>query len=65
MEIKGSYEKEGLVLVDIYGKYLEFFCWVVGEMNVFFIDLNKLIYDLVIGMGVENLRKLFMWILVG
>lgn len=35
---------------------------VAGEMNVSFIDLNKLIHDLVTGMGVENSRKLFMWI---
>lgn len=61
-EIKGSYEKEGPVLVDTHGKYLESPRQVAGEMNVSFIDLNKLIHDLVTGMGVENSRKLFMWI---
>lgn len=61
-EIKGSYEKEGPVLVDTHGKYLESPRRVAGEMNVSFIDLNKLIHDLVTGMGVENSRKLFMWI---
>ena len=34
-------------------------------MNVPFIDLNKLTHDLVTGMGVENSRKLFMWIPAG
>lgn len=61
-EIKGSYEKEGPVLVDTHGKYLESPRRVAGEMNVSFIDLNKLTHDLVTGMGVENSRKLFMWI---
>ena len=42
-EIKGSYEKEGPVLVDTHGKYLESPRRVAGEMNVSFIDLNKLI----------------------
>ena len=64
-EIKGSYEKEGPVLVDTHGKYLESPRRVAGEMNVSFIDLNKLIHDLVTGMGVENSRKLFMWIPAG
>ena len=41
-EIKGSYEKEGPVLVDTHGKYLESPRRVAGEMNVSFIDLNKL-----------------------
>lgn len=61
-EIKGSYEKEGPVLVDTHGEYLESPRRVAGEMNVPFIDLNKLTHDLVTGMGVENSRKLFMWI---
>ena len=64
-EIKGSYEKEGPVLVDTHGKYLESPRRVAGEMNVPFIDLNKLTHDLVTGMGVENSRKLFMWIPAG
>ena len=64
-EIKGSYEKEGPVLVDTHGEYLESPRRVAGEMNVSFIDLNKLIHDLVTGMGVENSRKLFMWIPAG
>ena len=49
-------------MVDTHGKYLESPRRVAGEMNVSFIDLNKLIHDLVTGMGVENSRKLFMWI---
>ncbi len=64
-EIKGSYEKEGPVLVDTHGEYLESPRRVAGEMNVPFIDLNKLTHDLVTGMGVENSRKLFMWIPAG
>ena len=48
-------------MVDTHGKYLESPRRVAGEMNVSFIDLNKLTHDLVTGMGVENSRKLFMW----
>ena len=65
-EIKGSYEKEGPVLVDTHGGISGISPGrVAGEMNVPFIDLNKLTHDLVTGMGVENSRKLFMWIPAG
>lgn len=52
-------------MVDTHGEYLESPRRVAGEMNVPFIDLNKLTHDLVTGMGVENSRKLFMWIPAG
>lgn len=64
-ETKGSYEKEGNVLVDTHGEYLESPRRVAEEMNVPFIDMNKLTHDLVVGMGVENSRSLFMWVPAG
>lgn len=64
-EIKGSYEKEGSVLVDTHGKYLESPRKVAKEMNVPFVDMNKLTHDLVVGMGVESSKKLFMWVPAG
>lgn len=56
---------EGSILVDIYGEYLELLRRVVKEMDVFFVDLNKLMYDLVVSMGVEKLKSFFMWVFMG
>lgn len=51
---KGSYETEGSTLVDTHGEYLESLRRVAKEMDVPFVDLNKLTYDLVVSMGVEK-----------
>ena len=64
-EHKGSYEVEGNVLVDTHGEYLNAPCRVAEEVNVPFVDLNKLTHDLVVSMGVEKSKKLFMWVPVG
>lgn len=61
-EPKGSYEVEGNVLVDTHGEYLNSPRRVAEEMNVPFVDLNKLTHDLVVDMGVEKSKSLFMWV---
>lgn len=65
MENKGSYEKEGNVLVDTHGEYLISPRKVAEEMGVPFVDLNKLTHDLVVGMEVEKSKELFMWVPAG
>ena len=64
-ESKGSYEVEGNVLVDTHGEYLNSPRRVAEEMDVPFVDLNKLTHDLVVGMGVEKSKSLFMWVPAG
>lgn len=61
-EHKGSYETEGDVLVDTHGKYLVSPCNVAEELNVPFVDMNKLTHDLVVLLGSEKSKNLFMWI---
>ena len=65
MENKGSYEKEGNVLVDTHGEYLISPKRVAKEMNVPFVDLNKLTHELVVRIGVEKSKELFMWVPAG
>lgn len=59
------YETEGDVLVDTHGAYLESPRRVAREMNVLFVDANKVTHDLVADMGVEQSKKLFMWVPAG
>lgn len=49
-------------LVDTHGKYLDSPRNVAKELSVPFVEMNKLTHDLVLGMGVEASKKLFMWI---
>ncbi len=53
--------KEGDILIDTHGEYLSSPRNVAKELNVPFVDMNKLTHDLVQGMGVEESKKLFMW----
>lgn len=64
-EPKGSYEVEGNVLVDTHGEYLNSPRRVAEEMDVPFVDLNKLTHDLVVDLGVEKSKSLFMWVPAG
>ena len=64
-EPKGSYEVEGNVLVDTHGEYLNSLRRVAEEMDVPFVDLNKLTHDLVVDLGVEKSKSLFMWVPAG
>ncbi len=53
---------EGKVLIDTHGKYLDSPRDVAKELNVPFVDMNKITHELVQGMGPEESKKLFMWI---
>lgn len=59
---KGSVSQDGEVLIDIHGKYLESPRNVAKELDVPFVDMNKITHDLVQEMGPEASKKLFMWI---
>jgi len=59
--IRRNFNEEG-ILVDTHGDYLKSPLNVAQEMNVPFIDLNKLTHDLVQNMGVEDSKSLFMWV---
>ncbi len=60
----GSLDKpvEGNTLYDTHGAYLESPRNVAKELNVPFIDMNKLTHDLVQNLGPEASRELFMWV---
>lgn len=53
---------EGDKLVDTHGAYLDSPRNVAKELNVPFIDMNKITHDLVEGLGTDASKKLFMWV---
>ena len=57
--------KEGDVLIDTHGDYLLSPRNVAREMNVPFVDANKITHDLEQSLGVEGSKKLHMWYLPG
>lgn len=59
--VRRNFNEEG-VLIDTHGAYLESPRNVAKEMNVPFVDLNKITHDLMQGMGVEESKKLLMWV---
>lgn len=59
---KDMMAEEGNVLVDTHGKYLDSPRRVAEELEVPFVDMNKITHDLVEGLGTEASKKLFMWI---
>ncbi len=59
---KDTMAEEGNVLVDTHGKYLDSPRRVAEELEVPFVDMNKITHDLVEGLGTEASKKLFMWI---
>ena len=59
---KGSVSQDGEVLIDTHGKYLESPRNVAKELDVPFVDMNKITHDLVQEMGAGGSKKLFMWI---
>ena len=54
--------KEGNVLYDTHGAYLDSPRNVAKEMGVVFIDMNKITHDLVQGLGPAESKKLFMFV---
>lgn len=53
---------EGDVLYDTHGEYAKVPQCIAQELNVPFIDMNKLTHELVEGMGPVNSKQLFMWV---
>ncbi len=53
---------EGNVLFDTHGAYLDSPRNVAAELNVPFIDMNKMTHDLVESMGAADSKRLFMWV---
>ncbi|MCD8260945.1 MAG: pectinesterase family protein, partial [Bacteroides sp.] len=56
-----NFNDEG-VLVDTHGAYLDAPRNVAAELNVPFVDLNKITHDLMQRLGVEGSKKLLMWV---
>ena len=54
--------KEGTVLFDTHGAYLDAPRNVTKELGVTFIDMNKITHDLVQGLGPVESKKLFMFV---
>ena len=54
--------KEGTVLFDTHGAYLDAPRNVAKELGVTFIDMNKITHDLVQGLGPVESKKLFMFV---
>ena len=54
--------KEGSVLFDTHGAYLDSPRNVAKEMGVVFIDMNKITHDLVQGLGPVESKKLYMFV---
>ncbi len=52
----------GMKLIDTHGAYLESPRNVARELNVPFVDMNKITHDLVEGLGPEDSKALFMWV---
>lgn len=49
-------------LIDTHGAYLDSPRNVAQELNVPFVDLNKLTHEVVEGMGPEDSKKLYVWV---
>lgn len=59
--VRRNFNDQGM-LVDTHGTYLDSPRNVAKEMNVPFVDLNRITHDLMQGMGVEGSKKLLMWV---
>ncbi len=57
-----EHPKEGDILIDTHGEYLNSPCNVAKDLDVVFIDLNRITHDLVEGLGPEKSKELYMWI---
>ncbi len=57
-----NYPAEGSVLVDTHGAYLDSPRNVAQEMDVVFVDMNKLTHEMVQTLGRDLSKEMFMWI---
>ena len=53
------------ILIDTHGDYRFAPITVAKELNVYFVDANKITHELEEGLGVEGSKKLHMWFLPG
>lgn len=61
-EARESHPEEGERLIDTHGAYLLSPLHVAEELDVPFVDMNKITHDLVEGLGPDESKKLFMWV---
>lgn len=61
-EAQAEHPAEGDKLMDTHGDYLEAPRRVAAELDVPFVDMNKLTHTLVEGLGPVESKKLFMWV---
>ena len=59
------YETEGDSLVDSHGAYRDVAAHVAREMDVPFVDANRLTTEWLDGLGPENSKQFFMWVPAG
>ena len=59
--VRRNFDASG-TLVDTHGAYLESPRNVARELGVTFIDMNRITHELVQGLGVDESKKLFMWV---
>lgn len=55
-------EEEGTTLIDTHGEYLNSPRNVAKELNVHFVDMNKITHDIVSNLGSRDSKKLYMWV---
>lgn len=60
-----KYPAEGTVLVDTHGAYVDAPRNVAQEMNVVFVDMNKLTHEMVQTLGTTLSKDMYMWIPAG
>ena len=60
-----KYPAEGTVLVDTHGAYIEAPRNVAQEMDVVFVDMNKLTHEMVQTLGTTLSKDMYMWIPAG
>ena len=61
----GAKVEETDILIDTHGDYRFAPITVAKELNVYFVDANKITHELEQGLGVEGSKKLHMWFLPG
>lgn len=61
-EARAEHPQEGDRLIDTHGAYLDSPRNVARELDVPFVDMNRITHDLVEGLGPVESKKLFMWV---
>ncbi len=61
-EATDEHPQEGDKLIDTHGAYLDSPRRVAEELDVPFVDMNKISHDLVEGLGPVESKKLYMWV---